>query len=224
MSMKERSKRSIYQTFEHLWSDIRSILPNFEEDTSSSHHDNFDQDLLQSMESELRSKCHSLYFWEKNQKPDKCLHCRSYPSSKYSLPFWFIQLEDGTIPQIRFTKQEINLDVKNFKKLITSLLTTQLNSSNFDSVEKSVLGLHRSHYCPQNSTILINNAQSDKQTNISNEHIEPMIIERHIETSDFLFEQNKELSLSSDSFPLKITATYTQRIDNELKQITSSRK
>lgn len=175
------------------------------------------------MESELRSKCHPLFFWEKSQRPDKCMHCRTNPSSKYSLPFWFIQLEDGTIPQIRFTKQEVDLDVKNFKKLITSLLATQLNSSNFESVEKSVLGLHRSHYCPLNSTNLINKP-SDAQTNISTKHIEPMIIKRHIDTFDFFIEQNKELPLSSDSFPLKITATYTQRIDNDLKQITSSRK
>lgn len=172
------------------------------------------------MESELRSKCHSLLYWEKIQRPDKCLHCHANPSSKFSLPFWFIQLEDGTIPQIRFTKQEVNLDVKNFKKLITSLLATQLNSSNYDSVEKSVLGQHRSHYCPLNST---NYSDEQLETNISNAHIEPLIIERHIETTDFLFEQNKELPLSSDSF-LNITATFTQHIDNELKQIINSCK
>ncbi|KAJ6217518.1 hypothetical protein RDWZM_008675 [Blomia tropicalis] len=231
---KNRLKRSMYQYFEHLWTDFKSILP-FEE-TENSVHDEFDQDLLRSMESELRVKCHSLLFWEElrsmhRQGPDKCVNnCHASPLSKFSLPFWFIQLTDGSIPQIRFTKQETNVEVKNMKKLIVTMLATRhLNTSqsNETIMEKSVLGVHRSHYATK---------QMNGKDDISNELLLlPLLstIERHIDTDDFIFiEQNYELphfnnidSNNNDlvvAFPLNISSSQTQRIDIDRNQIVST--
>lgn len=211
------------QYFEHLWSDFKSLLP-FEEEENS-HHDDFDQDLLRSMESELQSKCHSLLFWEElsslhHQGLNKCIHCHTNPLSKFSLPFWFIQLEDGSIPQIRFAKQENNPKVKNFKKFLTSLLATQLNSSNFDSTETTVLGRHRSHYHWLNQSRPLSSEWG------SGEDISPekTIIVRHIEPQDFITETNKELHLWFDQLPLNISARQVQQIDTTRSQITSTSK
>ena len=180
------------------------------------------------MENELHSKCHSLLFWEEfrplhHQGMPKCIHCHTNPLSKLSLPFWFIKLEDGSIPQIRFTKQETNLKVKKFKKFITSLLSTQLNTSNFDRIETSMLGVHYSHYQLLNKTSMASANNEEEKQNISTQDKLTLLV-RHIEPEDFLLEQNHELHYWTDKIPLNITAKQVQQMDVNSSQIVSTSK
>ncbi|GIX94884.1 uncharacterized protein CDAR_20331 [Caerostris darwini] len=68
--------------------------------------------------------------------------------SLYSAPFQFIQLANGSIPEIRFAENEVDTRVKNFKRHIVDAFSTQLS---FDQrrnkvVETSVIGEHSSNY------------------------------------------------------------------------------
>ncbi|GIY24169.1 uncharacterized protein CEXT_148191 [Caerostris extrusa] len=68
--------------------------------------------------------------------------------SLYSAPFQFIQLANGSIPEIRFSENEVDTRVKNFKRHIVDAFSTQLS---FDQrknkvVETSVIGEHSSNY------------------------------------------------------------------------------
>ncbi|KAH9422398.1 hypothetical protein DERP_003074 [Dermatophagoides pteronyssinus] len=61
-----------------------------------------------------------------------CIDCVN-PFSKISLPFWFIQLSDGTIPEIRFLKQDTNLNIKNWKKYLLNQPVQTLKISNISN-------------------------------------------------------------------------------------------
>uniref|UniRef100_T1K6S6 Vitellogenin domain-containing protein n=1 Tax=Tetranychus urticae TaxID=32264 RepID=T1K6S6_TETUR len=65
---------------------------------------------------------------------------------KIELPFEFVQLPGGPIPEIRLSKLETNEAVKNFKKHIVDTFATQLATGKQSTIEKSPIGEHISHY------------------------------------------------------------------------------
>ena len=132
-NVRSRPKRSgFYQYFEHLWTDIKTILP-FEETKvhgGMSKHDSFDEEMLQTLKLDLRKKCS----WNSDNTDDGVTELDNdvVDGKEYRierLPFWFVQLDDGTIPQIGFTKQEKLNRNKNFKKFLI-LLFERSNTSN----------------------------------------------------------------------------------------------
>lgn len=161
VAQSQASRAGVFKYFEYIWNDIKSIWP-FEE-ANESHRADLDQDLLRSMENELQSSCWQNYFqlyddyhpYSYYNTEVTCKNCLYPPPInplyKIMLPFWFIQLEDGSIPEIRFTKLETNLKVKNIKKFIATLLVTKLRSNNdphkVEQVdEMNVFGRQQVHY------------------------------------------------------------------------------
>ena len=69
----------------------------------------------------------------------------------FSTPFVFIQLADGSIPEVRFSDQETDPTVKNFKKHIADAFATQLDASKQRVLEQSPIGAHFSSYSYDNS-------------------------------------------------------------------------
>ena len=67
------------------------------------------------------------------------------------MPFVFIQLEDGSIPEVRFSDMEKDPTVKNFKRHIADAFATQLDSSKQRVLEQSPIGAHFSSYSYDNS-------------------------------------------------------------------------
>ncbi|GBO10404.1 hypothetical protein AVEN_41519-1 [Araneus ventricosus] len=81
------------------------------------------------------------------EEPEEDLDMSEY-NSLYSAPFQFIQLANGSIPEIRFAENEVDTRVKNFKRHLVDAFSTQLS---FDQrkqkvVEQSVIGEHTSNY------------------------------------------------------------------------------
>ena len=205
-SSRKRSKRGILRYFKHLWSDVRNMLTVDSEHTMQ--HDDMDEDMLKSMESDMNTKCPASLFWA-DQKfspfyygTEKCNNCSPNPLYKMTLPFWFIQLEDGSIPQIRFTKSDTNLDVRNVKKFLVSLFVANVNMSNLDPVEVSAVGVHQSHY-----SVMDNKSKS----HISASRIE---INKHINTTDTTDQQETELELNKDYIPVYVTWNQSSAIDS----------
>ncbi|KAG8187697.1 hypothetical protein JTE90_000163 [Oedothorax gibbosus] len=68
--------------------------------------------------------------------------------SMYSTPFQFVQFANGSIPEIRFSENEIDNRVKNFKRHLVDAFSTQLNSKEKHNsiLEKSIMGEHTSTY------------------------------------------------------------------------------
>ncbi|XP_035208459.1 uncharacterized protein LOC118183140 [Stegodyphus dumicola] len=66
----------------------------------------------------------------------------------YSTPFQFVQLANGSIPEIRFADNEADGRVKNFKRHLVDAFATQLNFNKRENavVENSVIGEHTSNY------------------------------------------------------------------------------
>lgn len=67
----------------------------------------------------------------------------------YSMPFLFVQLANGSIPEIRFAENEVNIsEVKNFKRHLVDSFATNLNFNRKQEVvaESSAIGHHMSSY------------------------------------------------------------------------------
>lgn len=67
----------------------------------------------------------------------------------YSMPFQFVQLANGSIPEIRFSENEFEDGrVRNFKRHLVDAFATQLNfeQRRKDVVETTVTGEHTSSY------------------------------------------------------------------------------
>jgi hypothetical protein len=69
----------------------------------------------------------------------------------FSIPFVFIQLLDGSIPEVRFSDTETDVTVKNFKRHIADAFATQLNANKQNVFEQSPIGAHVSRYSYDNS-------------------------------------------------------------------------
>ena len=79
-------------------------------------------------------------------RPKRSTNVDHLLDEKIELPFEFIQLPEGQIPEIRLSKQETNEAVKNFKKHIVDTFATQLTRNSKSTIEKSPIGEHISHY------------------------------------------------------------------------------
>lgn len=195
----KRTKRGLYRYIENLWKDFKHMLTPDPKQPMA--RDDFDLDMIESLENEIEKtrKCHYeipnkywedsltnkfyLYYGkERSGVGASCINCQPMqpvnPLAKMSLPFWFIQLDDGSIPQIRFSKQDTNNEVKNWKKYLASLFSIQLNINKNEEVtiwEKTWLGNHQSNYHLLNATSKIN-GNENIQLNISN----PIQINKHI--------------------------------------------
>ncbi|GFT52449.1 uncharacterized protein NPIL_144171, partial [Nephila pilipes] len=79
--------------------------------------------------------------------PEEDLDMSEY-ISLYSAPFQFVQLANGSIPEIRFSENEIDTRVKNFKRHLVDAFATQLSfhQKRKGVVEKSVIGEHKTDY------------------------------------------------------------------------------
>ncbi|XP_054724407.1 uncharacterized protein LOC129234433 [Uloborus diversus] len=66
----------------------------------------------------------------------------------YSTPFQFVQLANGTIPEIRFAENEEDGRVKNFKRHLVDAFATKLNFEQEEQavLETSVMGEHTANY------------------------------------------------------------------------------
>ncbi|KAF7487699.1 hypothetical protein SSS_01976 [Sarcoptes scabiei] len=64
----------------------------------------------------------------------------------YQRPFKFIQLEDGTIQNIRVSEQDTDPNVIQFKKFLARAFSTQLDDRKKTVLEQSELGEHYCHY------------------------------------------------------------------------------
>ncbi|XP_013379676.1 uncharacterized protein LOC106151124 [Lingula anatina] len=65
----------------------------------------------------------------------------------YNEPTMFVQLKNGTISHVSFTKKDTeDVDVMNFKRSIISALQTNLVRDRENVVEMDILGKHKSHY------------------------------------------------------------------------------
>lgn len=169
-----RSHSKVFQYFEYIWNDIKSVWP-FEktddvgQEKDSSQPDEFDHEMLESMQQELSKGCpeDGYYAYKPANSDDSLPHQRPRLMDKMTLPFWYIQLDDGTIPEIRFTLQDTRVEVKNLKKQIVSSLVTfvghQNESTTYHRTEASLLGAHRVQYrltTPTNTTA-VNISASD---------------------------------------------------------------
>lgn len=231
-----RAKRGIFRYFKHLWSDVKNLLTE-EEEGASLPRDEMDDVMLKSMENEMNSatvaeKCPltdgggsgpPLLFWPDQKhffgEAPKCTEedCSGNPFTKLTLPFWLIQLDDGSIPRIRFSKTDTNLEVKNLKKLLATLLATQVNGSNWTPVETSVLGVHHTHY----------SLSPASSSHISANQI---VLNKHINSRDFITsheqqQQQTETEMELDKqFPVDLQWNQSQIIDDRLNEIVSSCK
>lgn len=191
---------------------------------NSLQRSDFDVDMLQSLESDLKSikcrnryrKSNSLYYhWSPDPVDDQLSPSGpSSPFSKVSLPFWFVQLEDGSIPEIRFTKGETEREVKNLKKFVATLLTTQLNQSNASPLERTVFGVHRSRYRIA--------AQNISTTATTNDRIS--MIDKHIDSADFVADDShndSELSATTNELPV-MEVNQSQTIDHRQHAIVQT--
>lgn len=64
----------------------------------------------------------------------------------YSLPFEFVQLADGSIPEVRFAQEETDGRVRNFKRHVVDSFATQLATKPEMKKETSVIGEHLTNY------------------------------------------------------------------------------
>jgi len=69
----------------------------------------------------------------------------------FSIPFVFIQLSDGSVPEVRFSDRDRDVSVKNFKRHIADTFATQLDTNKQRVLEKSPIGEHFSSYSYDNS-------------------------------------------------------------------------
>lgn len=69
----------------------------------------------------------------------------------FSTPFVFVQLADGSIPEVRFSDKDTDPTVKNFKKHIADTFATQLDGSKQKVLEQSPIGAHFSSYSYDNT-------------------------------------------------------------------------
>lgn len=69
--------------------------------------------------------------------------------SQYSVPFQFVQLGNGSIPEIRFAENEVESGrIRNFKRHLVDAFASQLDfgEKQKDVVETTVTGEHTSSY------------------------------------------------------------------------------
>ena len=69
----------------------------------------------------------------------------------FSTPFVFIQLTDGSIPEVRFSDKDNDPTVKNFKRHVSDAFATQLDASKQRVLEHSPIGAHFSSYSYDNT-------------------------------------------------------------------------
>uniref|UniRef100_A0A6P6Y7H6 Uncharacterized protein LOC113795267 n=1 Tax=Dermatophagoides pteronyssinus TaxID=6956 RepID=A0A6P6Y7H6_DERPT len=127
-----------------------------------------------------------------------CIDCVN-PFSKISLPFWFIQLSNGTIPEIRFLKQDTNLNIKNWKKYLLSLLQNNINVNNNQTMETNWFGSQP--------------VQTLKISNISNNNRILNKLEKHIE--NFTDNNNNDNDDTNQSPITTINSNQTIHFDRQ---------
>lgn len=70
----------------------------------------------------------------------------SSPAELFKLPFEFVQTNDGTIVDVRFSDKETDLSIKNFKRHICDLFATHLDRSKPSQIELTPVGKHVTKY------------------------------------------------------------------------------
>lgn len=155
--------------------------------------------------------------------------------AKLFLPFWFVRLRDGQIPEIRFTKHETNLEIKNWKKYLASLFVIKINpnssKNDFDGdnvleeiKEDSWIGHHRSSYktnrFDEDRETFENISNNENSSPNQNERINLIQIIKHI--SNLTEEKDVDSSSQNDPRSLQIDAELdynrNQTIDFDLNQ------
>ncbi|GFY61150.1 uncharacterized protein TNIN_458571 [Trichonephila inaurata madagascariensis] len=132
-----REKRGAKEFFSKSWKDVKEFFKRIfgrktdQPEVTRATHDDSPNVKKQSPEPE----------------PEEDLNMSDY-ISLYSAPFQFVQLANGSIPEIRFSENEIDTRVKNFKRHLVDAFSTQLsfNQKSKGVVEKSVIGEHRTDY------------------------------------------------------------------------------
>ncbi|CAG2119131.1 unnamed protein product, partial [Medioppia subpectinata] len=144
ITKRSRSKRGVSSWFKQAWVDVKDFFVNLFSKRNKKTDKDFDFE-FEKEPSNLQYQC-------KGAKDANRLK-RSTPNydnivydKMFSTPFVFIQLSNGSIPEIRFSDKDTDLSVKNFKRHIADTFATQLDSSKQRVLEQSPIGEHFTSY------------------------------------------------------------------------------
>ncbi|XP_054154436.1 uncharacterized protein LOC128952980 [Oppia nitens] len=141
----KRNKRSVGGWFKQAWVDVKDFFVNLFTRKNRKSDKESDSDFdFEKQPSNLQYQC-------KNNK-NRNRFRRSTPNyninydKMFAIPYVFIQLLDGSVPEIRFSDKETDPSIKNFKRHIADTFATQLDASKNRILEKSPIGSHFSEY------------------------------------------------------------------------------
>lgn len=146
---QRRVKRGVGSWVKQAWVDVKEFFINlFTKGKRRTSDSEFNFDNFDKQPSGLQYQCRSKRNRRKRATPktDAPLY-----DTMFTTPFVFIQLSDGSIPEVRFGDKDTDPTVKNFKKHIADAFATQLDASKQRVLEKSPLGSHFTSYSYDNT-------------------------------------------------------------------------
>jgi hypothetical protein len=136
--------------FKQAWKDVKDFFVNlFSKRRTDTENDfNFD---LEKQPSTIQYQCKGNKDSERIKRSADIKYEGVIYDKMFSIPFVFIQLLDGSIPEVRFSDTETDVTVKNFKRHIADAFATQLDANKQKVFEQSPIGAHVSRYSYDNS-------------------------------------------------------------------------
>ncbi|CAG2163581.1 unnamed protein product [Oppiella nova] len=146
ITKRSRSKRGVGSWFKQAWVDVKDFFVNLFSKRNKKTDKDFDFE-FEKQPSSLQYQCKGTKDANRVKRSAPTPNYENIVYNKmFSTPFVFIQLSNGSIPEIRFSDKDNDLSVKNFKRHIADTFATQLDASKQRVLEQSPIGAHFSSY------------------------------------------------------------------------------
>lgn len=139
-----RSKRGLRDWFSNAWENVKGFFRrvfNMEE-PKKKEEQRETSDVIVFTDRPVTTTTEKMYFDENEVE----IFDPSEYESMYRTPYEFVQLADGSVPQIRFAANDTDESVRNFKRHMTDVFATNLNLGKTSKEEVTPMGKHKTKY------------------------------------------------------------------------------